>query len=202
MFDYSLQMKKLIEDISCRCLAFQDIDVRRILIGVSRARTRRKHGLQAKIVPLKFENGEQDMGQGGEYYRMPEVVHNGLEILYIIYFCLPRFQDLSFDDKIKTVFHELYHINPAFNGDIRRFPGRFYQHSWSEKEYDRVVAQLAEDYLWSLHDQEATEFLRYNYKQLCQRYGEVRGLHIPMPEPILCKRDPNRKMIGETIDRN
>ena len=39
-------------------------------------------------------------------------------------FYLPRFCDQSLDEKLSTVMHELWHISPAFDGDIRRLPGR------------------------------------------------------------------------------
>ncbi|MEZ6045738.1 MAG: hypothetical protein R3C11_09205 [Planctomycetaceae bacterium] len=62
-------------------------------------------------------------------------------------FYLPRFQDQTFSEKMITVFHELYHISPEFNGDIRRLPGRCYVHSMSEKEYDLLMARYVREYL-------------------------------------------------------
>ena len=82
-----------------------------------------------------------------------------------------------------TYYREIYHINPEFNGDIRRFPGRFYQHSHSEKEYDRIVEELAGEYLADSATAELTRFLKFNYNGLRRRHGQVGGLKVYVPEP-------------------
>lgn len=196
MFDYSYHMENLMADISRRCSAFNHIDMGRILVGVTRSRNNRKHGLQAKLMPLKSEGGLRLMRAGKNcYYEMPTVMHDGKEILYVIYFCLPRFQNLSFGAKMTTIFHELYHINPDFNGDIRRFPGRFFQHSHSEKEYDRVVRELSKEYLKDPPTDDLTHFLRLSYEQLCRENEEIGGLKVYVPEPAPFK--PRQEMLFE-----
>jgi len=187
-------MKRLITDISRRSRTFGHIDGRRILVAVSWARNNKKHGLQAKLVPLKFSGGRRTIQTGGNWYcMMPKVLYNGREILYVVYFCLPRFVRLSFDEKLKIIFHELYHISPSFNGDIRRFPGKFYQHTRSEREYDRIVESFSRRYLKSRHSRKLTRFLRLGYDDLRERYGEVDGMRLRLPEPILFKRERKRR---------
>ena len=177
-------MTDLIGDISRRCDAFAHIDVERIVVGTSRSRNRKRYGLQAKLLPLKFRGGLHTGRIGDDlYYEMPRLMHGGREILYVIYFCLPRFQNLSFEAKMTTVFHELYHINPDFNGDIRRFPGRFYQHSHSEKEYDRTVERFSQQYLGDPASKAFTQFLRPNFEDLRRAHGEIGGLKVNVPDP-------------------
>lgn len=189
MFDFSYHMKRLIRDVSRYCRDFKHIDSKKILVAISRSRNNKKHGLQAKLVPLKFQGGRRVIHASGDWYcKMPPLKYEGEEILYVVYFCLPRFQNLSFDEKMTIIFHELYHINPVFNGDIRRFPGKYYQHSHSEKEYDRVVQALSRTYFRSSRSNTFTGFLRYNHEELRERYGEVTGLNLRLPEPILFKR--------------
>lgn len=190
MFDYSYHMKKLVGDISRHCEAMQHIDSHKILVGVSRSRSNKRHGLQAKLVPLKFQGGRRTIQTSRNWYcRIPKIMYNGNEILYVIYFCLPRFLNLPFDEKLTILFHELYHISPAFNGDIRRFPGRFYQHSRSEKNYDATVQSLSEEYLRDPRSDKMAHFLRFNHEALRRRFGEVVGLKPQLPEAILFKRD-------------
>lgn len=190
MFDYSFHMKELIADIARRSRPFRHIDSHKIFVGVSHSRNRRRHGLQAKLVPLKFQGGKRVIQAKGDWYcKMPKIVLDGQEILYAIYFCLPRFQNLSFEEKMLIIFHELYHINPDFNGDIRRFPGKYYQHTSSEKEYDRVVQSFSMRYLSSPLSRRPTRFLRYDHEQLRERYGEISGLTLRLPDPILFKRN-------------
>ncbi len=54
----------------------------------------------------------------GRYYQVQRYFVDGHEMLYVMAFCMPRFLDQSFEDKLITLFHELYHINPRFDGDL------------------------------------------------------------------------------------
>jgi hypothetical protein len=182
-------MKQLICDISRYCREFSHIDGSKILVATSRSRNNKKYGLQAKLVPLKFQGGRRIVHTSGDWYcKMPPLKHEGREILYVVYFCLPRFQNLTFDEKMTIIFHELYHINPTFNGDIRRFPGKYYQHSHSEKEYDRIVHLLSQDYHRTRTKSKLTHFLQYEFEELRIKYGDIIGLNLRLPEPILFKR--------------
>ena len=68
-------------------------------------------------------------------------------MLYIVYFLVPRFFNLPLREKLITIFHELYHVSPGFDGDIRRFPGRNYAHGASRKRYNAEMAGLVDGYL-------------------------------------------------------
>ena len=64
-------------------------------------------------------------------------------------FYLPRFMNLDFREKLITVLHELWHISPDFNGDIRRHAGRYHAHTHSQAEYDAEMGVLADRWLRS-----------------------------------------------------
>ncbi len=198
MFDYSFHMMKLVEDICHTCKALNHIDTKKVLVAVSRSRSRSKDGLQAKLVPMRFQGGLQTNRFGRDGYEMPRICHEGNEILYLIYFCLPRFQNLRFEVKMSIIFHELYHISPLFNGDIRRFPGRFYQHSHSEKEYDRIVGKLSNDYLGNSSNKHLMEFLKFRYEVLREKYGEIGGMRLNVPEPKLLQ--PKQELLFDLLD--
>ena len=68
-------------------------------------------------------------------------------MLYLLSFYLPRFLNHSFEEKLTTVIHELWHISPSFNGDLRRLPGRCYAHGSSEREYHKQMEALAAKWL-------------------------------------------------------
>ena len=72
---------------------------------------------------------------------------DGREMLYVLNFYLPRFLDLSFREKLTTIAHELLHIGPKFDGDLRRFAGRCYAHSHSHAEFDAQAEQLGQRWL-------------------------------------------------------
>ena len=88
------------------------------------------------------------------------------------------------DDKFITVFHELYHIGPAFDGDLRRHEGRYAIHSHSKRGYDAQMAALARAYLASGPDPALHAFLRLNFSQLQERHGCVVGVVVPRPKLI------------------
>src|SRR5690606_18811086 len=98
---------------------------------------------------------------------------------------LPRFLDHSFREKLVTVFHELYHIGPKFDGDIRRMDGRYHVHSHSQREYDRQMDRLVETYLRLSPPPELLRFLAADFRTLCQRYGGVCGKRVSIPKLVL-----------------
>jgi hypothetical protein len=102
-------------------------------------------------------------------------------MLYLVTFCLPRFLDQDFDDKFITLFHELYHISPTFDGDLRRHAGRCEVHSHSKRLYDAHMAHLARSYLSNGADHGVHSFLRLDFAQLHHRHGGVVGVVVPRP---------------------
>jgi len=184
VFDYSGHMRHLIGTIAATCSEFRHIDAARLLVSLTPARSNSSFGLHAKIVPMRFSGGRRSVTRAGTAYRMPTISVGGSEILYIIYFCLPRFQDQSLEDKLSTVFHELYHISPKFNGDLRRFEGRNSVHGSSWKKYEQKMSGFAADYLDAHSDRGAHQFLKFSYRELVDRFGEIVGLRIKEPKPI------------------
>lgn len=105
-------------------------------------------------------------------------------MLYILNFYLPRFMDLSLTEKVTTIFHELWHISPEFNGDIRRFSGRCHAHSHSEKAYDAAMRVMADQWLALQPPPEKYAFLRYSFDELNRQHGPVIGVRVAHPKLI------------------
>ena len=59
----------------------------------------------------QFRDGAGELYHHGKRYTMPVVMCNGISQLYLIYFYFPKFFDLPAMEKLRVVFHELYHIN-------------------------------------------------------------------------------------------
>ena len=97
---------------------------------------------------------------------------------------LPRFLENSIEEKLKTIIHELWHIGPKFDGDLRRHPGRFYVHSHSQREYDLAMEQLVKKWRSLNPPEEIYTFLQFDYRQLVGRYGCVYGVKIPAPKLV------------------
>lgn len=183
-FDFSGHVRRLYADIATRCAKLRHIDVSRLLIGVTQARSGRAFGLQARVTPLRFQGGRLLRRRRGVTYQVQRYLVGGYEMLYLVTFCLPRFLDQEFDDKLVTLFHELYHIGPAFDGDLRRHAGRCQMHTHSKRAYDRHMAGLAKAYLDDGADPDLHAFLRLNFAQLHQRHGGVVGVVVPRPKLI------------------
>jgi predicted metallopeptidase len=183
-FHFSENLRLLCTDIAARYAPLAHIDVARMIFGFTQARHGRGHGLQARVTPLRFHGGERCRTFRGIAYQVQQFFHNRKEILYVVTFCLPRFLNRTFDDKFVTIFHELFHISPAFDGDLRRHGGRYSVHSASRKRYDVEMMAMAREYLQGGADPKLHAFLRLSFAQLCHRHGRVVGHVVPRPKLV------------------
>jgi hypothetical protein len=188
-FDFCGHVRRLCAGIVACCPELRHVDAARLLFGVTQARSGRHHGLQARVTPLRFRGGALVRRRRGVAYQVQRYVVGGREMLYLMTFCLPRFLDQTFDDKFITLFHELYHLSPDFDGDLRRHGGRYDLHSHSKREYDRHMADLARTYLANGADPRLHHFLRLDFAQLVHRHGSVVGVVVPRPKlvPVLLR---------------
>lgn len=184
-FDFCIAMQALCVDVTNRLEVFQHIHMEQVLVTFAQARRSHLHGLQAKLTPLRFEGGSRTQKRHGRTWTIPRLHHNARECLYILTFYLPRFQNQTFREKMITVLHELYHISPEFNGDIRRMTGRYHVHTHSQQEYDRLMGEYVDEYLHYNPPADLYAFLQESFSGLQQRYGSVMGLKVPIPKLIL-----------------
>jgi len=180
------ELERIIADIAARHAAFSHVDPAQLLVCVNSTRSGTPHGLFAKIHPLRFPEGSvvQTVRRGRSTFRciMPEVTHQGRGILYVIYFMIPRFLDRTLRDKLITIFHELYHISPFFDGDIRRFPGKNFAHGGSTKKYNRLMEQFVDDYMQMPGSSGLTAFLEHGMAELRERHKAIVGRKMVMPK--------------------
>lgn len=185
------ELERLIADITERVDEFRHVDSRRVLVCVATTRGGGVHGTYAKIHPLRFENGARTrtVRRGLRKFtcEMPTITHLGVEMSYVIYFLIPRFINLPFREKLITVFHELFHISPEFNGDIRRFPGRNYAHGGSTRRYNAYMAKLVDAYLAGLEELTPLAFLEGDMEALRERYRAIVGRKMAVPRIRIVK---------------
>ncbi len=185
-FDFTGSMALLVEDIVKVHPAFGHIDLKNVFIAISPSNGSR-NGVLAKLRPMRFEGGSKRKTVRGIEYIAPEVNIKGNNILYIVYFHLPRFLNHSeYKFRLATVLHELYHISPLFNGDVRRFPGKNYAHGSSRKKYDALINNYTSEYIRSTNNPELGAFLKSKYSELKRKYGSVYGdmVRIPRSKPV------------------
>src|SRR5436190_17603465 len=181
-FDYSLHIRHLAADMIGRLPELAHIDLGRVAVAVCQARKSVSHGIFASLTPLRFAGGAVTTVRRGRPHAIQRVEGpDGREMLYILSIYLPRFQNLVFREKLITVLHELWHISPRFDGDIRRHAGRYHAHSHSQAEYDREMGLLADRWLAAGPPADLWAFPEGDFAQLSARHSRIVGLRIRRP---------------------
>jgi predicted metallopeptidase len=184
-FDFTSAMRRLITDMVHKLPELSHIELDRVLIAFTQTRKRVPHGIQATLTPMRFQGGRRTTRRRGHWYRIQACVDDsGREMLYVLSFYLPRFLDRPLDDKLVTILHELWHISPHFDGDLRRHPGRCFAHSHSQAEYDREMAALSRRWLEGKPARELYYFLETSFTELLQTHGRVFGMQIKRPRLV------------------
>jgi predicted metallopeptidase len=178
-------LDRLVVDIVAKTDELSHICPSKLMICLSATRSGGIHGVYAKIHPLRFAGGAltRQVRRGRKTYtcRHEPLDYKGEEMLYVIYFLFPRFFDLPFREKLITIFHELYHISPEFDGDIRRFPGRNYAHGSSTRKFNEYMGTLADRYLEQMSEQELVDFLKVDVSLLRTRHRALVGRKLKAP---------------------
>jgi Putative phage metallopeptidase len=188
-FDFTHRIRLVCEDMVARLPEFQHIDMGRVVVGFCQARRAVPHGIFASLTPLRFKDGAQIAIRRGRPHSIQRVCDSaGREMLYILNVYLPRFQNLDFREKLITVLHELWHISPRFDGDIRRHTGRYHAHTHSQAAYDAEMGHFADQWLRQSPPPELWAFLQDDFHGLSRRHGGIVGVRIRRPR-ILPVRD-------------
>lgn len=190
-FDFTSSVRLVCEDMVARLPELAHIDLTRVAVSFSQARNRSNYGLFASLTPMRFQDGAEYRITRGRQYTIQRLHdRTGREMLYILSFCLPRFMDLIFREKLITILHEMWHISPHFNGDIRRHPGRCYAHTHSQEEYDEHMGELADHWLTLTPPESIYSFLKLNFNELQTQHGRLFGVKISRPKLLPV---PNQK---------
>ena len=184
-FNFTLHVRRLCEDMTTRLDPLRHIDMSRVAISFSQTRRAGAQGVFASLTPLRFADGRMHTIRRKRRWGIQRLyASDGREMLYILNFYLPRFLDLPYREKLSTVVHELWHIGPKFDGDVRRLGNRCYAHGASQKQYDAHVEVLLDRWL-SLEPPAALyDFLRLGFRDLTARHGRVFGRKVPSPKLV------------------
>ena len=188
-FDFTAHIRRLARDMVSRVDELAHIDLSRVAFSFAQARKPVSHGMQASLTPMRFEDGSLTTMRRGRRWTVQRLVNaDGTEMLYILTFYLPRFLDQPFEEKIATLVHELWHIGPNFDGDLRRHAGRCYAHSSSQAAYDAEIDRVVAKWRSLNPPKHVCEFLEFDFDQLRRRHGRVFGDRIATPKliPVDC----------------
>ena len=183
--NFTTHAQRLCADISARLPEFAHIDMGRVAVRYCQTRRAGMSGVHATLTPMRFEGGRREQERRGRRWAVQQILDPaGREMLYLLSFYLPRFLEQPLGEKLATVCHELWHISPAFDGDIRRHEGRCYAHGPSEKEFHEHSRGMAQRWLALEPDPALYEFLRFGFRELKARHGGVYGTRLPTPRLI------------------
>jgi predicted metallopeptidase len=181
-FNFTQHIRTLCVDLTTRLQELAHIDMSRVAIRFCQARIRSRHGIYASLTPLRFAGGELISRRRGRVWTVERLFDDaGREMLYLLSFYLPRFMERPLEEKLSTVVHELWHIGPGFDGDLRRHPGRCYAHTHSQREYDALMDEMTRKWLSLAPPAGIYEFLRFDFRGLEARFGRVYGQKIRTP---------------------
>lgn len=170
-FNITDSIEAVCRDMTAKVPALQHIDMNRVAVRYCHTRNNKHTGVYATMTPLRFQNGERIDIRRGRRIMLPRyLASSGQDALYLLSVYLPRFYAKDFRDRLNTLTHELWHISPRFNGDIRRFPGRCFIHGKSQKDYDAVAEQLVMQWLATNPDPNLYAFLQCSLQELWTRY--------------------------------
>ena len=85
--------------------------------------------------------------------------------------------------------HELYHVSPRCDGDLRRFPGRNYAHGHSRKVFQQQVELLLDSYLAAAPAPSLLSAIDITEADWQQGLIAVKGLQVPLPRARLVARE-------------
>jgi hypothetical protein len=184
-FDFTARMRLVCQDMTSRLPELAHIDLGRVAVCFCQARNRASHGMFASLTPLRFAGGKETTVRRGRPVTIQRL-HGpgGGEMLYLLSFYLPRFMDLDFREKLITIVHELWHIGPQFDGDIRRHEGRCFAHTGSQKRFDAAMDRLAQRWLSLGPPEQLWGFLTGTFDDLVARHGRIVGLKVARPRLI------------------
>jgi len=184
-FDFTSHLRRLCDDMVVRLEQLRHIDMSRVAMSFSQTRRSGSQGMFASLTPLRFADGQMHTFRRKRRWGIQRLYDpDGREMFYILNFYLPRFLDLPFREKLTTVLHELWHISPKFDGDVRRLGTRCFAHGASQKQYDAHIEVLLDRWLSLSPPEPLYAFLRLNFRDLVAGHGRVYGRKIPNPKLV------------------
>lgn len=186
--NYISSLNELIKDITEKVGELSYIDAEQVAIGFKRSRESATEEVWAEISGIEDEyNGtiQRREGRIEKYFAPKSILINGIPVKYVVDFYVPIFFGLAFKEKLSTVFHELYHINPKFDGNLRFFKGKGYKHGSSLEKYDKYMEYLVDKYLKL--NPTAADFLSHCHSEISESCNKGILPRLPKPEHELFK---------------
>jgi len=210
-FDYTAAVRTLCEALAGDLTELGHIDMARMAVRTCQTRRRGPYGTQATMTPLRFQGGATTTIRRGREWLIHPLPADaaGRPYLYLLSLYVPRFVDLPPDEKLAVVVHELWHVAPAFDGDLRRFPGRYHAHGARCDRYHDEMRDLAARWRSerlagaersTAPARSVVDFLEGDLQALRKRHGSVFGTRIPTPRLWRVDRLPPALLAARAVE--
>jgi len=183
---YLSAAESLIADITETIEEFAYIEPDQITVNFKRSRDGVNEESQAEITGLSnsnFTSIQKKEGRIEKFLASKCMLKDGIPIKYSIDLYIPAFFNLNFKEKLVTIFHELYHIHPKFDGELRVFKGKGYMHGSSTERYDKYMEYLVDKYISK--ESEAAEFLKKDHEKISPMLPAYKIPRTVKPSPSL-----------------
>jgi hypothetical protein len=97
------------------------------------------------------------------------------------------FFNLSPQEQLAVIFHELFHINPDFNGDIRRLGNAGSIHGYSKITFNSLFERELVSFCEYVRGAPSIDFLGMNAEYLKKSYSRVYGQRMKLPKPVIVR---------------
>jgi predicted metallopeptidase len=176
----------IIHDIIKSTDEFKSFDINKILVCCASNRKDSQGGATyGKLQPLRFKDGWEVTKFKKKFYAAPLIFINNVEILYILYLYIPKFFDMTVEDKINVLFHELYHINPKFDGDARQMGNIKHVHGHSKKSFEEKYIKYASEYYYKIKGTPFYSFLDMNFEDIKSQFKVIKYRRMKVVKPKL-----------------
>jgi len=183
---YLSAVEGLITDIAETVEELAYIEPDQIAVNFKRSRDGLSEEVLAETTGLSdsnFGSIQKKEGRIEKFLASKTMLKDGIPIKYSVDLYIPAFFNLKFKEKLLTIFHELYHIHPKFDGELRMFKGKGYKHGSSMERYDKYMEYLVEKY--TDREPEAAEFLKKDHEKISPLLATYKIPRVVKPEPSL-----------------
>jgi hypothetical protein len=183
---YLSSVEALIADIAGVVEELAYIEPDQIAVNFKRSRDSVSEEVLAETTGLSDSNFASIQNREGrieKFLASKCMLKDGIPVKYSIDLYVPAFFNLNFKEKLLTIFHELYHIHPKFDGELRIFKGKGYKHGSSMERYDKYMEYLVDKY--TDRDPPAAEFLKNEHEKISPMLASYKIPRTVKPEPSL-----------------
>jgi hypothetical protein len=180
-FRVAHEVARLIGEIRSATARFAFVDPTRVAVAAARCRSRSRYGTFAAVYPLRFAGGSTSVVRGRTTWHLPRYVRGDRGMLYLLCVYVPRFFSLDPRARLGVIFHELFHMTDAFDGQLRKFSGYRSAHGQSVRHFESHFQAEVDAFVAMGRTRHFRPLLEYSVPRLTREYGGILAANVPRP---------------------